>query len=231
MVDSIAFVQARMGSSRYPGKMLVQLGGQPIIEWVLRRCKSSRLLSKVVLITSDLAIDDVLVSIAKNHGVPVFRGDEIDVLGRFASAAQIYNAKNIVRICADNPFVDPEQIDKLIKYFESGSYDYICNHQNRLGSRYADGFGAEIFSSAILEEMASKALTSEQREHVTLYLWENASRYKIHSLPAPPSLAFPELRFDVDLPSDLRRLERLLGLGVTLESTASEIINISQNLS
>lgn len=224
---TVGIIQARMGSIRFPGKMLAQLGGYTLLEWVARRTIRATMLDRVVLATSDQEKDDALVDLAMRLDVLVFRGSEGDVLGRFVGAARMVNADNVVRICADNPFVDPAEVDRLVRYFADNACDYACNHLDRLDSRYADGFGAEILSTTLLESIAAQAVESRHREHATSYLWEHANRYHLSAIAAPPELAFARLRFDVDTPDDLVRLERLVQAGVTIETPAQDIIKIA----
>jgi aminopeptidase-like protein/spore coat polysaccharide biosynthesis protein SpsF (cytidylyltransferase family) len=225
---NVAIIQARMGSSRFPGKMLARLGGIPVLEWVVRRLLRTASLAQVVLATSDCDIDDALAELAASLGIAVFRGSEADVLGRLAGAATMAGADNIVRVCADNPFIDPGEIERLMRYFAENPCDYSCNHQDRLGSGYADGFGAEILSAALLGKIAASALEPRHREHATLYLWDHAGEYELTSVTAPAELAFPELRFDVDIPADLEKLEILIRAGVTIDTPAPEIVRIAQ---
>lgn len=225
---NVAIIQARMGSHRFPGKMLARLGGMPLLEWVVRRLLRATTLTQVVLATSDRASDDALAERATRLGVAVFRGSEADVLGRFVGAAKMAGADNVVRICADNPFIDPVEVDRLVRHFVDCPCDYACNHQDRLGSNYADGFGAEILSSELLEKISAKAVEPRHREHATLYLWDHASEYKLTTVAAPAELAFPGLRFDVDSPADLAKLEALVLAGVAIETPACEIIRIAQ---
>ena len=221
---TVALVQARMGSTRFPGKMLQLLGKHPILEWVLRRVSRAKCIDEVVLATSDRPIDDPLVELAKHLGTQVFRGSEADVLGRFAAAAEHSHADTVLRICADNPFVDPDELDRLVRKFSENFCDYACNHQDRLGSRYADGFGAEILSNHLLQQIAKVAKEPKHREHVTLYLWDHAEQFTLHPIHAPPKLAYPDMRFDVDTPFDLIQLRTLLLNGVNLTSGANQII-------
>jgi spore coat polysaccharide biosynthesis protein SpsF len=224
---NVAIVQARMGSSRFPGKMLEHLGGMPLIEWVLRRLSKSRALDQIVLATSEKEKDDALVELALTLGVAIYRGSESDVLTRFIEAATSVDATNVVRVCADNPFIDPYEVDRLIDYFTHNQCDYACNHQDRLGSKYADGFGAEIFSAATLKSIGEATKEPRHREHATLYFWENVGIFDLRSIQAPDELAFPELRFDIDSPQDLHRMERYVDLGVKIDSTAVEIIRVA----
>lgn len=225
---TVALVQARMGSTRFPGKMLADLGGHSLLEWVLRRVRQARLVDTVVLATTELSRDDALADLAENLRVEVFRGSETDVLGRFAAAAGKFKADIVVRICADNPFVDPTEVDRLVRHFAENECDYACNHQNRLGSGYADGFGAEILSAALLAQVAATTRESRHREHATLFLWDHASEYRLSAVVAPIDLAFPALRFDVDTPNDLASLEALVRAGVTIETPAKDVIKIAQ---
>jgi len=230
MGSTVAIIQARMGSSRLPGKMMMELAGTPIIEWVVRRVQGAALLDDIIVATSDADIDDDLALIAKNLGVQVFRGSEANVLDRFIKAAEYCEADTIVRICADNPLIDPGEIDRLIKFYNSESFDYVCNHQNRLGSGYADGFGAEIFGFLALNKIASMDLSDRHKEHVTLYFWDNANQTSIRSLPAPSALNYPELRFDIDTYDDFCALKVLVENGVSISMEAEEIIKVAQKL-
>ncbi len=218
-----------MGSARFPGKMLATLGGHPLLEWVLRRAMRASRLDEVLLATTTNSRDDSLVELARQCGAGVFRGDETDVLARFTGAAEASSAEWVVRICADNPFVDPRELDRLVDFFAAEDADYACNHLDRLGSGYADGFGAEILGADLLKKVAAKATASGHREHVTSYLWGHADEYRLTAVPAPANLAFPHLRFDVDVPADLARLERLVVAGVGSNSTAAEIVELARS--
>jgi spore coat polysaccharide biosynthesis protein SpsF len=207
---TVAVVQARMGSSRFPGKVMSDLAGRPLIDWVLTRVMLSALVDRTVLATTDSCLDDSLARYAAGLGVAVYRGDECDVLGRVASAAGEEGAELVVRICADNPFIDPGEIDRLIVFYRSRRPDYACNHQDRSGSGYPDGFGAEILPMSLLDHLDAHTTDPRHREHVTLYLLDNPEHFRISPVPVPPELAYPDLRFDVDVPADLMRLEAFL---------------------
>lgn len=225
---TVAIIQARMGSTRFPGKMLARLGEYPVLEWVLRRTKQAHELDGVVLATSSLACDQALVDLAKKCDVEFFCGDEDDVLGRFVGASEFSHTQRVVRVCADNPFVDPCEINRLILFFGSdGKYDYACNHLDRLGNRYADGFGAEILNVELLKQIENKATDKKYREHVTSYLWEHSDEYRLAAVQAPVELAYPNLSFDIDIPADLVRLGKLVAAGVGIETSASKIVEIA----
>lgn len=221
---TVAVVQARMGSQRFPGKMMESLGGTPLLSWVLQRVSAAAEVDQVVLATSDNERDEPLAALAAQLGVSVFRGHESDVLARFVGAATAADAEWVVRVCADNPFVDPGEIDRLVGFFSANRYDYACNHLDRMGSGYADGFGAEILSVSLLQRLAVLASDARHREHVTLYLWDHQPDYRLSAVPAPAELRHPGLRFDVDRPDDLEALARLVASGVTVRSTAAQIV-------
>jgi spore coat polysaccharide biosynthesis protein SpsF len=227
---TVALVQARMGSSRLPGKMMMDLCGYPVLHWVLYRVKQAQRLDEVVLATTERKQDDPLTELAQSLKVRVFRGSEADVLGRFRDAAREFKADVVVRVCADNPLIAPEEIDRLVDLYRSllnqgADPDrlYAFNHLPRLGNRYADGLGAEIFSQKLLHNLAHLAVAPPHREHVTTYLWEHAADYDIHAVPAPPEVAYPEVKLDVDTPEDLERL-RILGAHLSLKSSARDIV-------
>lgn len=229
ILRNVAIIQARLGSSRFPKKMLNTLDGKPLIEWVIRRLLSCKKLDQVMLATTDVTEDDRLADIGKSLGVLVYRGSENDVLDRIVGAMNSAKADNVVRVCADNPFIDSEEVDRLVGFFANNKCDYACNHQDRLDSGYADGFGAEIISAKVLTAINEKATNPVHREHVTQYLWDHEQDYVIRALRAPSKLNFPDLCFDVNLTKDLERLRTLVRAGVNINSSAVEIVEIARS--
>ena len=146
-------------------------------------------------------------------------------MGRFLSSVSNIKKANIIRICADNPFIDPQQIDLLTSTYSKNKFDYVCNHQNRINSRYADGFGAEILSLDLLKKLNKIATNKEYREHVTLYIWKNKKKFKIHSIKAAKNLAYPDLRFDIDTPEDYKMIKNLVKkFRININTKAEKII-------
>lgn len=210
MQKVVGIIQARMGSSRFPGKMSADLSGFPIIDWVLIRSKQSKLFDEMVLATSTKAENDYLVEKAKEYSIGYYRGSEQDALSRFMDIAESENADIIVRICADNPFICGSEIDRVIRLFLDKMPDYAFNHIPAMGNNYVDGVGAEVFSYNSLHNIHVNAKNLEQREHVTKYIWDNIEDYKVESIPAPESLTYPEVHLDVDTSSDLTFLNIVL---------------------
>ena len=225
MTRVVAIVQARMGSSRFPGKMLAKLGDRDLLSWVLTRVCDAKQVDQVVLATSTSRDDDRLADAASKFNIVVVRGSQDDVLDRFVQAAKVSQADLVVRVCADNPFVAAEEIDRLVVAHNSGNYDYSCNHQQKLGNKYADGFGAEILSASLLNDIARLTTQTSHREHVTSYIWDNSSKFKIQAVVAPAELAFPEVKLDIDTPQELQQLNEFVNnFAVTTSASAAEIV-------
>ena len=127
-MKNIAVIQARMGSSRLPKKALLPINGIPIIQWILERLMCCQELDLIVFAIPNSKKDDVLYDFLLSKKVKIFRGSENDVLSRIYHAAMRYDADNVIRICADNPFIDPKSIDDLILFFEKKRCDYAYNH-------------------------------------------------------------------------------------------------------
>ena len=224
----VALIQARIGSRRFPGKMLRKLSGHPLIEWVLRRVQQSQNLDAVVLATTNLNDDDPLVEFSNGLNVPVYRGSENDVLGRFVEASKKFEGEIIVRICADNPFVAPEEIDRAVSFFLEGESDYVFNHIPQMNNRYPDGLGVEVMRAELLESMNALPLEPRHREHVTSYIWDHTLQFKLAPVPCPPEIQNygENVKLDIDTPADLERLGRLL----KFDSTPQEILKAWQDL-
>ncbi len=219
------FVQARLGSTRLPGKMIADLGGRALLDWVLIRAKAARQVARVCLLTSSDPSNRALLEIAEKRGVECFIGDEEDVTSRFAKAAKIWPSSHFVRVCADNPFVCPREIDRLIEFHTSGDFDYSFNHIPALQNDYVDGFGAEIFSSELMSKLESAKLSPDEREHVTRYFWNHRNDFRFGVVFPPSTLRLPNLSFDVDTPEDLERMVKIISL-ISPEMSGEEIISV-----
>lgn len=205
----VAIVQARLGSTRLPLKSLLTLRGLPIIDWVTERLARARRLDGLMVAVPDTELDRVLSEHLERRGVPVMAGPEQDVLARFALAAKQAEAGLVVRVCADNPCIWGEAVDRLVDFYRQGGCDYAYNHIPR-NNQWPDGLGAEILSRDLLDELDSRAKLPSQREHCLNYLWDNAESYRIATFdPVEPWLRRPDLKLDVDSAEDFRRLALL----------------------
>ena len=199
-----------MGSTRFPGKMSADLGGYPIIDWVIRRSKKSKLVHKLVLATSTKTENNYLVERAEKYSINSYRGNENNVLSRFVDVADIEDADVIVRICADNPFICGSEIDRIVELFLKKKPDYAFNHIPAMRNNYVDGVGAEVFSHHTLHDVHMSAKNPEQREHVTKYIWDNIEDYNVETLTATEGFNYSEVNLDVDTISDLAFLNKVL---------------------
>lgn len=229
MSRTVAVVQARLGSQRFPEKMLALLGGKPLIEWVVTRVRTSTLVDRVVVATTREILDDRLAAECERLGVDVKRGPTDDVLRRFIEVLEGDAADAVVRVCADNPFIDGKCIDRAITDYRQHRVDYAFNHRPFAECNYADGFGAEVVSREVLERLNRMELTAAHREHVTLAVVDGTLPALRHACVAPDPLAYPELRFDVDTPADLVALQKLVDdADLTIEATAQDVIRAAR---
>lgn len=219
---TVAVIQARTGASRLPNKMLLALGGAPVVEWVWRRASSARRLDAVVVAIPEGRGDEALQEVLRQLGAQVFLGSERDVLGRVRGAAAAHAATHVVRVCADNPFVDGAEIDRLVEFFHGRELDYAYNHVPK-GNRYPDGLGAEIAPMALVERMAREAEAAEEREHVFEFVWRRAAQFRIGTFDPPPELQAPQLRLDLDTMEDYLRMLRLRP---NIRMSAAEIVGL-----
>ena len=173
-----AIIQARMGSSRLPGKVLKELHGKTVLERVVDRVALSELLDTVVVATSDAPIDDEIVKFCTERDINYFRGSEADVLSRYRCCAEAHDLSTIVRVTADCPLIDAEVIDHTIELFHDNKLDYASNTVPPETSRWPDGSDVEVFSIDALRLADEKATLEADREHVTFYFWKNTNGHR-----------------------------------------------------
>ncbi len=203
----VLIVQARMGSTRLPGKVLMDLAGRPMLAQQLRRIARCREVDAVVLATSHNASDDPVAALARQEGVPVFRGDEVDVLGRFVGAAREHGADVVVRVTGDCPLLDPEVTDRVIRELtdHAGACDYASNVLERT---YPRGLDAEAFFFDTLLRIDRLARAALEREHVTL-LPRSGRPDLFLCRSVTDSERNGDLRWTVDTGADLELVRRL----------------------
>jgi spore coat polysaccharide biosynthesis protein SpsF len=205
-MKTVAIIQARMGSNRLPGKVLMPIMGKPMLWHIVRRVRAVPSIDQVVVAIPDGPADEVLRQFCVTNDIASFSGSELDVLDRFYHAAQAYGADPVLRITADCPLVDPELVEKLIGMYRSGSYDYAAvaagADASRLEGRcFPDGMDAECFSFASLEQAWKEARDPRDREHATRFIWRQKGVFRCTKLRADQE--YPPLRLTVDYPQDL----------------------------
>ena len=194
----VAIIQARMGSSRLPGKSLAEIEKRPMLWHVIHRVKRASLVDRVVVATSTAPADDVIEKMCRENGVPCHRGSENDVLDRFYHAARAEKAAQVVRITADCPLIDPEVIDRVVRRFQRGDLDYASNAMVR---SYPDGLDTEIFSFSALERAWHEARKPSEREHVTPYL--RSEKFRTANVENQSTTLYQPCRWTVDEAEDL----------------------------
>src|SRR6266571_3945546 len=202
----IATVEARMGSTRLPGKTMAPLLGQPLLYRVLERIRQARTVKEIVVATSVNPADDRIASWCEREGFFYYRGAEDNVLLRVVEAARHYDAAVVVQLGADCPLYDPHLIDELVGIFLANDYDYVANDMKLT---YPEGIDAHVISMAALEESLACAKDPRQLEDVPRYIWDHPERFAIFNLEAPAELFFPELRVTVDYPEDLELVSEI----------------------
>lgn len=205
----VALIQARMTSSRLPGKVLADLAGRPLLEQMLRRISASRRLDAIVIATTENATDDPVAKLGRDMGMRVYRGDEHDVLGRMRNAAAAASADTVVRLTADCPMSDPAVIDAAIDLFDREQADYVSNVTRR---SFPDGLDVEVMTMRALQEAADVCRHPFLREHVTPYV--RGSRPDLQAgefrrVELISNWDFGHIRFTVDTPNDLANLREV----------------------
>ncbi|MEA4811369.1 MAG: glycosyltransferase family protein [Anaerolineaceae bacterium] len=204
MDRTIAIIQARMGSSRLPGKVLQDLGGKPMLLRVIKRAGRAKGLDDVVVATTGEASDDALAAFCQNVGVACFRGSTYDVLDRYYQIAKAVKATTVVRITADCPCIAPEEIERVLKVFKQGAYDFVANRLPPPLKRTSPiGMDTEIVSFVNLQRAWLEAKEPFEREHVMPYFYDSSGRFRVKLVNRSPKLG--HLRFTVDTPEDLKQ--------------------------
>lgn len=206
----ICIVQARMGSERLPGKVMKDIMGKPMITYILDRLKRSRYVDEVILATSDKISEEPLVQYLTKRKYIVFRGDECNVLDRYAQAAKVYGGDVIIRVTGDCPLIDPVMLDHVITYYLSNEYDYVgVDTPNK---NFIRGFDMEVFSKEAL--MKAYELTKRldtgcpEKEHVTYFIYKHPELFSIYHMKAS-KLLHKNYRLCVDTPEDLELIRRI----------------------
>jgi len=197
-VRTIAIVQARMGSSRLPGKVMVDIAGKPMLFHVITRVRRAKKIHLTAVATSTNPSDDPIVNYCREEGIPCFRGSEEDVLDRFYQAAKYFQADVIVRLTADCPLHDPEVIDSTVKALLEGDADFVSGGMK---TTFPDGLDAAAFPMSVLERTWCDAKLKSDREHVTSYTHHHPEIFRMKTILCHDDLSY--LRWTVDEPRDL----------------------------
>ena len=204
----VLIIQARMGSKRLPGKVLRAIGNKPMLQMVIDRVSRSNLVDQIVVATTTAHNDDKIAGLCSVLGVPVVRGSELDVLGRFYQASREFPAEIYVRVTADCPLLDPEIVDMVIGEFDRNGVQYAANRMP--GSRsYPIGLDVEVFDSRTLEIAHDGAILEYQREHVTPFMYDGSASISLLHVKNSEG-DWGDERWTVDTAEDLEFIQHVV---------------------
>ena len=203
----VAIVEARMTSSRLPGKMMMEIGGKPSLQILIERLQRVPGLSDIVVATTINPDDTALSELCERLRVGCFRGSEEDVLGRVLGAAKAFRADVIVEITGDCTFLDPEIVQQSINAYIGSNAEFVANCVDC--PHYPGGMDTRVFSVDLLADLDKKTTSSDDREHVSLYFWEHADDYKLLHVRPPAEFAYPDMFIALDEKADLEMMRRI----------------------
>ncbi len=206
-IETTAIIQARMGSARLPGKVLLEVEGKPLICYLLERVAAAKSIGKVIVATSTEPMDDPIAKLCKEKNVACYRGNHEDVLDRYYQAARQFKLERIVRLTADCPLIDPKIIDSLVSVYIKGDYDYVANTTPPKWT-FPIGMDVEVFSFNALERAWHDEKDPDQREHVTFHLWKNPNKFSLFRVDLEVDLS--KYRLAVDYPNDFEIVKLIL---------------------
>ncbi len=200
-----AIIQARMTSSRLPGKIVLKVLGKPLISHMVDRVKEAECVDKVVIATTINEEDDIVVRLASKLNINVYRGSERNVLERFYGAAERFGGNTLIRLTGDNPLIDPDLLGALVRLYQQGDYDYVSNC---LEPTFPDGLDAEVFTMSALKTAYENAELPSELEHVTRYIYQRPTQFKLGCLKFEEDLS--NMRWTVDEPEDFEFVKQVI---------------------
>jgi len=199
-------IQARMGSTRLPGKVLMEvIEGKPVLYYVINQLKYCKSFEKLIVATSILPEDDKIVQFCVDNDVNYFRGDSKNVLDRHYRCAEKFSLSTVIRMPSDKPLLDPEVVDKVVKIFNKNSYDYVTNF---LPQTFPSGTDVEVLSFDSLKKSWEKAILPSEKEHVTNYIYNHRDDFRIFNVVNSENLS--NFRWAVDRIEDLRLVREIV---------------------
>ena len=198
-----ATIEARMSSTRLPGKVLLEAAGKPMLEHMIERVRRAPSIEGIIVATTVNPGDDPIVELAHRLGVDSYRGSEDDVMSRVLGAAQTHGADVIVELTGDCPVIDPVLIERVIEEYTATGADYCSNVLTR---SYPIGMDTQVFGTRVLADALGRTDDPVDREHVSLFIYHHPERYRLHNVLAEPRHFHPDLRLTLDTPEDLRML-------------------------
>lgn len=221
-MKTVSITQMRMGSGRLPGKALVKIGDQTVLEIMVRRLRTVKRIDDVVIATSMKSENDCIEEFCHKMGVTCFRGSEDDVLGRTAGAAKASQADRVVQVYGDGPFICPDVVNFILDAWD-GSHHWIGNSMK---TTFPPGQEVEVIDARALDKAERESHGLAVREHATLFLRQNPQHFRIKNIEAPPQWYRPEISLELDEPKDLELFTRLVSVKNPIPLELQTLISI-----
>lgn len=226
-MNVIASIQARMASSRLPGKVLKEICGKPMLWWQIERLKVSRLLDDVIVATTLNPADDTIVEFCQKYKVKYYRGSEHDVLNRIASLIRECKVDVHVECFGDSPLVDPRVIDAIVGFYlkHQKQYDFVSNS---IRTTYPPGQEVLVYrGTALIEADGFVKADDPLREHVSIHITQHKEKFKLFNIEAPPRYHHPDIYLEVDTPEDLELMTNII---THFKNKGEEVFSLKQIL-
>lgn len=224
----VSTIEARMASTRLPSKTMKGILGRPMLELLIERLERAKTLDQIIIATTKEKEDNCIINVAKRIGIAFFRGSSEDVLDRVLEAAKTFQGDLIVEMTSDCPLLDPELIDRMVRFFLENDFDYVGN---TMKETFPQGSTIRIFTTKTLEEISRLTDDPFDRENVSLYIYQHPERFRLHNIEAPLKHRHPEYRWTIDHEEDLRLVRRIYGYLYPENPTFStdDIIELMRN--
>lgn len=224
----IVIVQVRMSSNRFPGKVLYQVAGKPLIQYVIESLGQCHSLDGIVVATSSEVSDDPVADYCRRLNLRCFRGELKDVAKRFSCAMETFKMDACVRICGDSPLLDYRIVDKAVRLYRSGGYDIVTNVLKRT---YPKGLSVEVVNSKVFRSAYPLMKSENHREHVTSYFYDNSSQFNIFNFESGGE--YGNIQCSVDTVQDMARFEKIIDKMDKFhwEYDLKELLRLNQELS
>lgn len=203
---SVGIIEARMTSSRLPGKVMMKSCGKPMLYHMVERMRRSKLLDDIIIATTTNVEDDPIIELAERIKCRYFRGSENDVLDRVVNAAKTIEADIIVEVCGDCPFIDWRHIDHLLEIYQSGEYDFVSNNMEK---SFPMGFDVRIFSTSLVDKLNNSSTNPLDHEHVSIHFPQHPEKYNCYNWIAPSEMNRPDIEVTLDERKDYEMINQI----------------------
>ncbi len=225
MMKTVAIIQARMGSTRLPGKVMLEIAGRPMLDCVVSRVEKSRTIDDVLIATTTSDTEEPILELCERSNWDYYRGEEHDVLDRYYRAAMECGAETVVRVTSDCPLIDPGLIDKVVETYYSAEVDYASN--NLPPRTYPRGLDAEVMSFEVVKQAWKRDHNPDWREHVTPYIYRNPDEFSLIAVRNDVDYSYH--RWTVDTESDLELVRKIFGVFQGLDFSWLDVVSLLED--